>query len=228
MLARQLPGVSVLVCEDRYLAGCIAEHHLGATVHILDDGLQHLQLDRDLEIVLVGREDVQTPVTLPTGRLREPLDTLVVADAILVEEGVVIETAGLPGPVLTLSRKAGTPDYGGGAMPPGPVYAIAGIASPAAFFKQLRSDGIEVAGSRSFRDHHRYSRDDVDAVFSAARTAGAASVLTTEKDYVRLLRFRPFPLPAGFVPLTIGPEPLADFAAWLAAGLREARDSPGD
>ena len=228
MLARQLPGVSVLVCEDRYLAGCLAEHHLGATVHVLDDGLQHLQLDRDLDIVLVGREDVRKPVTLPEGRLREPLDTLVVADAILVEEGVVIETAGLPGPVFTMIRKTGAPDFGGCSTPSGAVYAVAGIASPTGFFQQLRSSGVEIAGIRSFRDHHRFSRADLDGVFAAARAANAAAVLTTEKDYVRLLRFRPFPLPVGFVPLTITPEPLAGFTAWLAAGLRAARDSPGD
>jgi len=229
MLARQLPGASVLVCEDRYLAGCIAEHHLGATVHILDDGLQHLQLDRDLEIIVVGREDVSRPVTLPAGRLREPLDTLVVADAILVEDGVVIETAGLPAPLFTLSRNCGAPVYPDArTVPNGPVYAIAGIASPAGFFIQLRSSGLEIAGTRSFRDHHRYSRRDVDDVSAAARAADAAGVVTTEKDYVRLLRFRPFPLPVGFVPLTITPEPLADFRDWLAAGLRAARDSPGD
>ena len=81
MLARQLPGVSVLVASDRYLAGRLAEHHLGATVHVLDDGFQHLQLDRDADILLVGREDIETPVTLPGGRLREPLDTLIAADA---------------------------------------------------------------------------------------------------------------------------------------------------
>lgn len=228
MLARQLPAVSVLVCEDRYLAGCVAERHLGTTVHILDDGLQHLQLDRDLEIVLVGKEDVRRPVTLPAGRLREPLDTLVVADAIVVEEGVVIETAGIPAPLFTISRTTGAPDYGGARVPPGPVYAVAGIAVPAEFFKQLRSSGIEIAGTRSFPDHHRFSRADVDRLLAAARAAHAVSVLTTEKDYVRLLRFRPFSMPVGFVPLTITPEPLTDFAAWLAAGLRAARDSPGD
>jgi hypothetical protein len=91
MLARQLPGASVLASPDRYLAGRLAEHHLGATVHVLDDGFQHLQLDRDVDIVLVGREDVDDPVTLPAGRLREPLDTLIVADAIVtVDDGIEI------------------------------------------------------------------------------------------------------------------------------------------
>ena len=52
-----------------------------ATVHVLDDGFQHLQLDRDIDLVLVGHDDVAHPVTLPSGRLREPLDTLIAADA---------------------------------------------------------------------------------------------------------------------------------------------------
>jgi tetraacyldisaccharide 4'-kinase len=228
MLARQLPGVSVLVCEDRHLAGRLAEHHLGATVHILDDGLQHLQLDRDVEIVLVGRDDIAHPVTLPAGRLREPLDTLVVADAILTEEGVVIETAGLAAPVFQMVRRVGAALCGDAPCAPGPALAVAGIATPAAFFAQLRTSGVEVAGTMAFPDHHRFSRRDVDTLLAAARTAGASLVLTTEKDYVRLLPFRPFPLPLGFVPLTMEPHPLADFSAWLTASLRAARDTPGD
>jgi tetraacyldisaccharide 4'-kinase len=228
MLARQLPGVSVLVSEDRHLAGRLAEHQLGSTVHILDDGLQHLQLDRDIEIVLVGREDVAKPLTLPAGRLREPLDTLIVADAILAEDGVVIESAGLEAPVFNISRTMGAPVFD----PPQPAldrtFAIAGIASPETFFSQLQSMGVELVGALRFRDHHPFSRADVQRIVSAARRAGASFMLTTEKDYVRLLPFRPFPLPLGFVPLTMEPRPIGDFRAWLAAGLRAARDTPGD
>src|SRR6187399_1709623 len=73
MLARRLPGVSVLVSPSRYLAGVLAERHLGATVHILDDGFQHFDLHRDADIVAVARQDVEHPATLPGGRLREPL-----------------------------------------------------------------------------------------------------------------------------------------------------------
>ena len=64
----------------------LAEQQLGATVHVLDDGFQHLQLDRDIDLVIVGREDIAHPVTLPGGRLREPLDTIVAADAVLAED----------------------------------------------------------------------------------------------------------------------------------------------
>lgn len=228
MLARQLPGVSILVCEDRYLAGRLAEHHLDATVHILDDGLQHLQLDRDVEIVIVGREDVERPVTLPSGRLREPLDTIIVADAILAEPGVQIESGSVPARVFETKRAIGSPIREGGACPAGPVVALAGIASPSSFFAQLEAAGHTVVGRIEFPDHHRFSSRDVAGIVSHVQSTRAACVLTTEKDYVRLLPFRPFPVPVAFVPLTMEPEPLPEFAAWLSASLREARDIPGD
>jgi tetraacyldisaccharide 4'-kinase len=233
MLARQLPSVSVLVCEDRYLAGRLAEHHLGATVHVLDDGLQHLQLDRDVEIIIVGRDDIAHPVTLPAGRLREPLDTLIVADAILAEPGVEIESAGIVAPVFTLRRVVGEPmvhgDFGEPqAAPAGPALAVAGVASPATFFADLESAGRPLTRRLTFRDHHPFSRKDIARIMGEARSSGACCVLTTEKDYVRLLPYRPFAMPVAFVPLTMEPEPLPDFKAWLAASLREARDIPGD
>jgi tetraacyldisaccharide 4'-kinase len=193
-----------------------------------------LQLDRDLDVVLVGREDVARPLTLPAGRLREPFDTLVVADAIVVEEGVVIETAGLPAPVFTMKRHLGasifsdaSPTASAGPEPVKP-FVFAGVAQPGEFFQLLRSSGVTMAGTRAFSDHHRYCDRDLQELVSAARSAGANALVTTEKDYVRLLPFRPFPLRLGFVPLTIQAEPHAEFAAWLTAGLGAARDSAGD
>jgi tetraacyldisaccharide 4'-kinase len=228
MLARQLHGVSVLVCEDRYLAGRLAEHHLGATVHVLDDGMQHLQLDRDVDIVMVGREDAEKPVTLPSGRLREPLDTLIVADAIVADPGVEIETAGIAAPVFRARRVAGEPVIPGATVPDGPAFAVAGIAHPAAFFSQLESSGRRLLGRLAFADHYPYSARDLREIATKARAAGASHVVTTEKDYVRLLPFRPFPLPMAVVPFTIEPEPLPEFSSWLISSLRAARDIPGD
>ena len=219
MLARQLPGVPVLVCADRYRAGRFAEAHLGATVHVLDDGFQHLQLDRDVDLLIVGREDIGRPETLPGGRLREPLDTMCVADAIIkADDDVVIDVAGLDLPVFGTVRK--------GAGPPpddAPAIAVAGIASPGRFFDELRAAGWNLAGTVSFADHHRYSARDLARIVEAAARAGAVRIVTTEKDYVRLLPFRPFPAPIVFVPLSIEPEPLQEFRDWLAMQLRTTR-----
>lgn len=102
--------------------------------------------------------------------------------------------------------------------------ATAGIARPQAFFDGLRAGGHQIVATRAFRDHHAYSRRDVQRLASEARAAGATCVLTTEKDYVRLLPFRPFPMPFGWVPLTMEPDPLPEFRHWLAGALAGARD----
>jgi tetraacyldisaccharide 4'-kinase len=54
MLARALAGVPVLVSPDRYLAGCLAERRFGCTVHLLDDGFQHVQLARDINLLVMS------------------------------------------------------------------------------------------------------------------------------------------------------------------------------
>src|SRR3954463_14470312 len=151
MLARRLGGASILVSPDRYLAGCLAEHRFGATVHILDDGFQHLALERDIDILILGREDIQHPVTLPAGRLREPLDTCIAADAIVAaDDDVEIDVAGMEMPVFRSRRAIGAPaGFTGGAGPFSfdrsvPVVAVAGIASPNRFFDDLRAAGYSV------------------------------------------------------------------------------------
>jgi tetraacyldisaccharide 4'-kinase len=223
MLARELDGVSVLVCPDRYLAGRLAEHALAATVHVLDDGFQHLQLDRDVDIVMIGRDDVARPMTLPSGRLREPLDTLIAADAIVgTDEDVSVETVGADVPFFRTRRQLRLPSLDGQ-----PVFAVAGIASPPRFFDDLRASGCTLAGTMAFRDHHPYSRADVDRIVAVAHHAGAAVIVTTDKDYVRLLRWRPFAMRIERAALTMEPDPLPAFRQWLTGSLRAARDIVG-
>ena len=223
MLARQLPGVSVLTCPDRYLAGRLAEHHLGASVHILDDGFQHLQLERDIDLLILSREDVENPVTLPRGRLREPLDTIIAADAVLTSDpGVSIEATGLDLPVFQLHRS-------GGVAPPDaqPALAVAGIASPERFFADLRASGWNVAQTIGFADHHRFTGHDVARLMAEASRVGAARIVTTEKDLVRLLPFRPFPVPIVHVPMVLEPHPIDPFREWIVEGLRAVRGESG-
>ena len=230
MLARQLPGAIVVTSADRYLAGRIAEHHLGATVHVLDDGFQHFALDRDADIVLIVAADL-TGRTFPSGRLREPPDVLVAADAIVSVDpaGAALEASGfLRGdvPVFRAIRTttAAVFEDGWSVQPGSAVLAFAGIADPTAFFDGVRGQGLAVAAVRSFADHHPYSRGDVTRLIEQARGAGAGALVTTEKDYVRCLPHRPFALPVGFVPLTMDVEPPDAFRAWLTGSMAAARD----
>ncbi len=225
MLARQVPGAIVLSSPDRYLAGRLAEHHFDATAHILDDGFQHLQLDRDVDLVIVGRDDVKEPVTVPGGRLREPMDTLVAADAVITSEpDLEVDTRGVDIPVFRWSRRIGDPP--GIAVDRGSrsVFAVAGIAHPHRFVADVRAAGWQVAGAMAFRDHYAYSTRDLERIVAAARAAGASAILTTEKDYVRLLRYRPFGMPIGWLPLTMEPDAPTDFRQWLAGSIAAARD----
>jgi tetraacyldisaccharide 4'-kinase len=223
MLARALHGASVLVSPDRYLAGTLAEHAFDATVHVLDDGFQHLQLDRDIDIVLVGRDDVAKPITLPTGRLREPLDTLIAADAVLAaDDDVDVTAVGVEFPVFRTRRSIRMPDVDGRAT-----FAVAGIAAPERFFKDLRALGCAIVGTRAFPDHYPYSPKDLSGIAEAARRDGAQVIVTTEKDYVRMLPWRPFPMPVECAALTMEPDPQSEFRHWLTGALGAARDIVG-
>jgi tetraacyldisaccharide 4'-kinase len=222
MLARQLEGVSVLACPDRYLAGRFAEHHLAATVHILDDGFQHLQLERDIDLVILAKEDIERPATLPGGRLREPLDTIVAADAVLtLDDEIGVEGTRIDLPVFRIRRD-------GGAAPPAdigaqPVVAVAGISGPARFLDDLRRAQWNVAEALIFRDHHPYTRGDVSRMEAIVRARAAVAIVTTEKDFVRLLPFRPFPVPVVYMPIALEPSPLDQFTRWMTRELSTVR-----
>lgn len=101
--------------------------------------------------------------------------------------------------------------------------AFAGIANPDAFFRDVRALGYAVARELRFRDHHRYTRRDLDGIVEAAMACGAACVLTTEKDFVRLLPFRPFVMAIDYLPSAIAIDPADDFDRWLRGVVEKGR-----
>ena len=220
MLARAVPRAAVLVSSSRYLAGKLAESRLGCTVHVLDDGFQHFDLMRDIDL-LVSPDASEDTRTLPFGRLREPLDAASAADALFVEAGV--RGAGLElqdppymnKPRFTFSRRLAGP-------PPGrPAFAFAGIARPERFYSDLEYAGWKLVGRRSFGDHHHFSDREIEEVIRAANSSGAEVILTTEKDIVRLgsdPRIHAVPLE-----VTIEPS----FRPWLAERLHAIRVAVG-
>jgi tetraacyldisaccharide 4'-kinase len=230
MLARALldKGIRIVVGKDRYACGRLAESQLGATVHILDDGFQHLGLARDVDLVLTGEHDLSDE-PLPYGRLREPLASAASADAVLVDAGYQ-DAAERIGRALHarnayhITRSLLPPrmvDTGDTVVVPNEshVFAFAGIERPERFFSDLTSAGWNVVGTKSFHDHHRFSAGDVSRVAAAAKKAGAAIVLTTDKDAVRLPP-SPMKMPLASVPLVSTVEPASEFRAWLLGQIR--------
>jgi tetraacyldisaccharide 4'-kinase len=235
LLARTLPGVPVLVCPERHLAGVLAERRFGATVVLLDDGFQHLELQRDIDLLLVRLEDVRDQL-LPAGRLREPLTTAHAAHAIVVpgsfEDAAAVSALLGKGPVFTLDQEFATPRLVrpfGDAMPDGALgarrlVAVAGIARPERFFKTVETLGWEIAQPMVYRDHHWFTRKDVDAIHDAVHTLGAGGVITTEKDAVRLTSLAlPHDTAWTYVPMRAAVAPPREFKEWFFARLVEAR-----
>jgi tetraacyldisaccharide 4'-kinase len=231
MLARQLPAVPVLVSADRYLAGLLAERRFGCTVHVLDDGFQHFQLERAIDLVLVSPEDVERPLTLPAGRLREPLDVVRRASAVIVASADPAQAAAIGATlgaanVFRLRRYLERPrlvEPAGRIVSPAAgtrVLALAGLARPDRFFADLAGEGWTVAGELAFGDHHRYAPPDLARIVAEMRAVRAVMVVTTEKDLVRLLPLRPLPVPVAWAPMQVSIEPAAEFNEWLAGRLK--------
>ena len=226
MLARAVPGLTVIVGANRYLSGRLAERRLRATIHILDDGFQHFELARTVDLLLVSKDDVQDR-PMPAGRLREPLDAASQADALIVDadDDDVTSIGAALGvrTIFRLARRSGSPrlvaSAGPVAVPPGArVFAVAGIARPDRFFSRLASNGWQLVGTMAFRDHHRFGPRDIERIAASARSAEAAFVLTTDKDAVRLAACNLEDLgslPVAAVPLVATIEPAAGFGGWL-------------
>ncbi len=179
-------GVPVYVAAERYEAGMLAERDAveQTGVHLLDDGFQHRQLARNIDILLLSRRDL-TDHLLPVGNLREPLLAAKRADVIAIPEdepevAEYIQSRGWQGEVWRLRRRMEIPGINA------PAAAFCGIARPGQFFQGLESAGMKLAKRFAFPDHYRFTVLDLDRIAVAARQAGASVLLTTEKDRVRM------------------------------------------
>jgi tetraacyldisaccharide 4'-kinase len=182
-------GVPVYVAAQRYEAGLLAERDApsGPGLHLLDDGFQHRQLHRDVNILVLDSHDWFGDRLLPAGNLREPLGAKRRAHvlAIPAEEAASLEDSlrgkgQWHGPIWRLRRKMDTPQI------EGRVVAFCGIAKSEQFFEGLHRGGLRLAHCLVFPDHHRYTTGDLERLLETARKADAAALVTTAKDRVRL------------------------------------------
>jgi tetraacyldisaccharide 4'-kinase len=186
MLLESLTGGAVVVSRDR-VEGARKLVSLGVDVIIADDGLQHLRLARDCEIVVIdGARGFGNGRLLPAGPLREPASRVRDADIVVVNgtpEHASLRT-GLDGS-LQMSLFGGEAHRVDGLAAPQalehfggrPVHAVAGIGNPQRFFRDLRERGLEIV-EHAFPDHHPFTAADL--------TFGDdLPVLMTQKDAVR-------------------------------------------
>ncbi len=183
LLARVAPTV---IARDR-VAGAQAAAEAGASVIVMDDGLQNASLAKDFTLAVVdGRRGFGNARVFPSGPLRAPLTAqLKRSDALLIigdSEGTrAMTSAALPvfhgrllaDPAAVADLKARK------------VLAFAGIGDPEKFFASASAAGIAIIQRKPFADHHRYSAAEAAALIGAAE-AGGLTLLTTEKDRARM------------------------------------------
>ena len=225
MLARNLPGVVVVVDKNRVKAGAYAIKRFGCDTLILDDGFQYLPLKGRLNLLLVDKTNpFGNGHMLPRGILREPITHLKRASYVFLTKsngrrdmelealiqqhnpGVdVIECAHRPQYLQRLGTVVGSD---GGRVPLAwlkgrKVVAFSGIATPESFEKFLRDLGALIMARERYLDHYRYTQDDINGLFELAQKQGAECLVTTEKDAVRIDATKAFPLPVYYLRLEI-------------------------
>lgn len=201
------PDVPVFADRDRASAVGRARA-AGAGVAVLDDGFQHRSVARDLDVVLLAAEHPFPGHVMPRGPYREPPEVLRRASAVVITRRtadvdvarqlarsveqvapgkVVAGVALLPGRWVD----AGGHDV---APPSGPLLAVCAVARPRTFEAQLRAavgEGTDIV-LRGFPDHHDYSEADMRRIVAEAEQ-GRRTLVSTEKDGVKLARLAPTP-----------------------------------
>jgi len=209
MIAAKLEGVPVIAGSDRYKCGLFALKRLPVSLFVLDDGFQHLGLEKDLDIVLM---DATRPIgserVFPGGTLREPAIALSRADVLILSKCNEVNPNKLVTVVEALRpytkaapifqslyeidridvvfkgpiSKAG---FSKGNSLRG-VFCFCGLARPQSFLELLKQAGAEVKGVLPFADHYEYKKADMVTIGKRARETGSTIVLTTEKDFAKI------------------------------------------
>ncbi|MBK8859181.1 MAG: tetraacyldisaccharide 4'-kinase [Opitutaceae bacterium] len=220
MLARNLPGVIVLVDKNRVKAGAYAIKRFGCDTLVLDDGFQYLPLKGRLNLLLVDKTNpFGNGHLLPRGILREPVKHLRRASYVFLtksngERDLELEaTIQKYNPGVDVIECAHRPQYlqrfGNGERQPltwlkgRRVLAFSGIATPESFEKFLRDLGAKLVARERFLDHYRYAEEDFVQLFALAEREGAECLITTEKDAVRIPEDRACALPLYYLRLEI-------------------------
>ena len=212
MLAKHLPEVPVLIGAERALTGQYAIEHFGAEVAILDDGYQHWQLARDMDILLIDAVNVfGNGYMLPRGTLREPVSHIERAGVCLLtkvdqavgvsrehikntirkynEKALIVESIHRPRRFVELKdwhRDIAGEGVDIKALAGKRVMAISAIGNPMSFEQTLCDIGARIAESLRFPDHHEYTTKELQDVLDQAVSLGAEAIVFTEKDAVKI------------------------------------------
>ncbi|MGH8247283.1 MAG: tetraacyldisaccharide 4'-kinase [Gammaproteobacteria bacterium] len=215
LVRRYVPNIWLGISANRYEAGRQILQSCPSVVFIMDDGFQHRRLHRDLDVVVIDQtQPLESDRVFPRGGLREPLNGLRRADLVLIngarcssDADPVQETVRRihPGAKIfhCIQRIRSTIPWehwresrnSAGELPKhASAFLVAAVGNPRRFQSDIRALGIQVAGTRFFRDHQELTERDWRECGMEARQSGAGVLITTEKDAIKLARPPEFPL----------------------------------
>lgn len=212
LLAKNLPGVAVVIGKNRNVTGDYAVANLKADFIILDDGYQHWQLARDLDIVLIDSVNVfGNNFLLPRGTLREPLANLNRADAFLLtkvdqatddardeiretlgrynDRALVVESVHSPRCFIEIEEwyKGVRPEFVAlETVRDRAVLAFSALGNPTSFEQSIADLGAACVKAVRFPDHHDYTMAEMQDIMQKAVDQGVYALVTTEKDAVKI------------------------------------------
>jgi tetraacyldisaccharide 4'-kinase len=208
LIARRCPGAIVAVGADRYSLGQWVLTRVPVDCFLLDDGFQHVQLHRDVNLLLVDATDLSgLQAALPIGRLREPLSAAARATAILITRAGCEQEANqvwhllqqacgsLPSPLLVGFLAEEFRRVGQEESRPLPMFrgrtavVFSGIGNAESFHALISELGMTVAESLVFPDHVHYTAGMINMIRARANACGADLLVTTEKDADKVAPF---------------------------------------
>ena len=208
LIRRHVPEAWFGISRDRYSIGKRIEQNERGMVFILDDGFQHRQLHRDVDIVVIdSMQPLASNRIFPRGSLREPLSELTRCNTIVINGTTNPDTASMSvaPEIKALAPRADifhceqfieklTPyaswknaeTQEARSTPVKSAYLVAALGNPLRFQTDVLKLGIRVSGSRFYKDHHRLQLEDWSDCAKLAYKSGAEAIITTEKDAVKI------------------------------------------
>ncbi|UCH80633.1 MAG: tetraacyldisaccharide 4'-kinase [Nitrospiraceae bacterium] len=208
LIAARLNGIPVVKGSKRYEAGLFALNRLAIrpSLIILDDGFQHIAIERDINVLLIdGTNPFGNRKLFPEGIMREPLTAMRRADyAIITKSDMIDKNALADIKAIIKNTSPGMPVYESAHKPAGlihisgyteepehisnkDVFVFAGIANSGYFASTVKMCGARIKGFKWYRDHHAYSAKDMSWI---RQKAEGLYIITTEKDLVKLKKLK--------------------------------------
>ena len=249
MIAKTLKTVPVIVGQDRNKVGMLAIKRFNPDVLLLDDGFQHLKLNRDVDLVLLdSKEPFGNTYLFPKGTLREKTSALLRGDAVIltrsdlgktesidqiknvVPEKPIFHSLHIPYiyKIVTGSNRQSkdrfkvSSGFGFEVFNNTSAVAFSGIARNDDFLQTIESFNCEIRGFTRFPDHHEYTGKELGTIVKTALDLSVDFIFTTEKDYTRIAHKINWPINVAVigVEISFGENELA-FKSFIKTRLKE-------